>query len=612
VGIGGAGHGQAAPQVAQAVLGLVGDGLVGRLFRAIGGQTAALDHERGDHPVERGALVLALAHVGQEVVHGPGRGLGVQLHGEPAQAGGELHLRPGRGGGAGRQGGEAEQEGGWTRGMGHGGTPGWHKPPLCPRRAGRVQMRVLASNLAYPYLSPGVPCGATLSHAGLSPVRPAAPRRPAGAVQHAGLHPLRRGAGPDRQPGPGGGAGPARGGPDPAPHRPGLPAAVPADARHPAGDLHPRLRGDPGRAGLALAVSHPAHHGDPGPPGPAGRHRPAAAADPAPAPGRLDRPGLPGAGGDPALGHGGSVPAGGHRLLRQTVPDRHDGAGAGPVRPGRLHRGHGRGGRDPGTPDRLGRQRPRRSRRRPRGPASGWRRTPERAPGRPAGLRHLRPAGAHRRPGALPPLRREPAQPQAGQPGPHLGPAGDLGHPVPARQRPAGDPGAESGQGPRGHHPQRRALLPPHRILAAGPADLRGQRAGAAGQVRGAHLPAAFGALPVPLAAPAAGPAVPPHRSGGPLVHGGHLRHHHHRGPDAHGQHGLGGAAPGRHGLRAHGGGHPAGRAQFRSQAGLGHPGAGACLNFRRKPQTRPACRLTCRLICPVPWCAAGGPPWSG
>ena len=49
-----------------------------------------LHHEVLDHPVEQAAVIAAVCHVAQEVLHGLGRLFGGQLHDDGAMVG--LHL----------------------------------------------------------------------------------------------------------------------------------------------------------------------------------------------------------------------------------------------------------------------------------------------------------------------------------------------------------------------------------------------------------------------------------------------------------------------------------------------------------------------------------------
>lgn len=58
-----------------------------RFFDQPGGVATALHHKTGDHAVEQGVLVIALAHVVEEVLHGDGGLGGVEFQGNAAQAG---------------------------------------------------------------------------------------------------------------------------------------------------------------------------------------------------------------------------------------------------------------------------------------------------------------------------------------------------------------------------------------------------------------------------------------------------------------------------------------------------------------------------------------------
>ena len=79
----GPGHGQNTGGVLQIVLKAVHGELaldaVARAAHSSAVRVAALDHESGDHPVENGAVIKALADEGDKVVYGVGRDLGIEL-----------------------------------------------------------------------------------------------------------------------------------------------------------------------------------------------------------------------------------------------------------------------------------------------------------------------------------------------------------------------------------------------------------------------------------------------------------------------------------------------------------------------------------------------------
>ena len=79
MGIAGAGHGDGAALVRQAVVRLVLDRRPRRLFLAAHVAAAPLDHEAGDDAVEDGAVVVARFDVLQEVVDALRGFVGVQL-----------------------------------------------------------------------------------------------------------------------------------------------------------------------------------------------------------------------------------------------------------------------------------------------------------------------------------------------------------------------------------------------------------------------------------------------------------------------------------------------------------------------------------------------------
>ncbi len=64
----GAGHGDGADFVADAVVGFVLDRRAGVLLAHAGLESATLDHEVVDHPVEDGVVVVAVTHILLEVL----------------------------------------------------------------------------------------------------------------------------------------------------------------------------------------------------------------------------------------------------------------------------------------------------------------------------------------------------------------------------------------------------------------------------------------------------------------------------------------------------------------------------------------------------------------
>ena len=68
----GAGHGNGAALVFQAIVGLVFHSLAGGLFVHARAQTAALNHEAGDHAVKDGIFIKAVVHILQKIGHGFG------------------------------------------------------------------------------------------------------------------------------------------------------------------------------------------------------------------------------------------------------------------------------------------------------------------------------------------------------------------------------------------------------------------------------------------------------------------------------------------------------------------------------------------------------------
>ena len=77
------------------------------------GESATLDHEPGDHAMELSAVVLLRLDVGQEVLDGLRRGIGVELDPDFAGAGVEVDLRIG---GAGLRSAEKQSGGEQQRG----------------------------------------------------------------------------------------------------------------------------------------------------------------------------------------------------------------------------------------------------------------------------------------------------------------------------------------------------------------------------------------------------------------------------------------------------------------------------------------------------------------
>ena len=74
----GAGHGNGAARVLQAVFGFVLDGLAGGALRVLCVVAAALNHETLDHAVKHQPVVVAVLDVLHEVVGGLRRGLGIK------------------------------------------------------------------------------------------------------------------------------------------------------------------------------------------------------------------------------------------------------------------------------------------------------------------------------------------------------------------------------------------------------------------------------------------------------------------------------------------------------------------------------------------------------
>ena len=70
VWFGSACHGDGTAFVFQPVVRLVLDGLAGGLSLHIGCESAALNHESGDHPVEYHAVIVPGSDIGQKVFNG--------------------------------------------------------------------------------------------------------------------------------------------------------------------------------------------------------------------------------------------------------------------------------------------------------------------------------------------------------------------------------------------------------------------------------------------------------------------------------------------------------------------------------------------------------------
>ena len=85
--VGRARHRDRVALVLEAVAGFVGDRRARRLLLHPGRHAAALDHEAVDHAVEDRVVVVAVAHVLQEIGDGRGRVLGVELERDVAVVG---------------------------------------------------------------------------------------------------------------------------------------------------------------------------------------------------------------------------------------------------------------------------------------------------------------------------------------------------------------------------------------------------------------------------------------------------------------------------------------------------------------------------------------------
>ena len=90
VRVGGARHGDAADGVLEAVRGLVFDRRARGLLLHAGLEAAALDHEAFDDAVEDGVVVVAGFDVGNEVLDGLRRLLGIEFEGDDAVVGVQL------------------------------------------------------------------------------------------------------------------------------------------------------------------------------------------------------------------------------------------------------------------------------------------------------------------------------------------------------------------------------------------------------------------------------------------------------------------------------------------------------------------------------------------
>lgn len=93
VNLGSARHSDRSPLVLQAIGGFVLDRRLGGLFLEIGGETAALDHEAFDDPMENGPVVESIIDVGKEIPDGDRRFVGEELDGDVPPARFHQHLR---------------------------------------------------------------------------------------------------------------------------------------------------------------------------------------------------------------------------------------------------------------------------------------------------------------------------------------------------------------------------------------------------------------------------------------------------------------------------------------------------------------------------------------
>src|SRR5690606_18917935 len=91
----------------QAVIGFVPDRLADGALAHVAVKAAALDHEAGNHPVEDQANIVPGIGVAQEVLHGDGRRLGIQLDFDITMAGAQQDAGVVGQGSAGEQGEDA-------------------------------------------------------------------------------------------------------------------------------------------------------------------------------------------------------------------------------------------------------------------------------------------------------------------------------------------------------------------------------------------------------------------------------------------------------------------------------------------------------------------------
>ncbi len=91
VWIAGARHGDGAGQVLQAVVCLIGDHVQRCLLLILRRVTTTLNHELGDHPVEDGIAVVTTLYIGEKVGDREGGTSLVQLNGNGATVGYQLH-----------------------------------------------------------------------------------------------------------------------------------------------------------------------------------------------------------------------------------------------------------------------------------------------------------------------------------------------------------------------------------------------------------------------------------------------------------------------------------------------------------------------------------------
>ncbi len=83
----GAGHGQRAAEVFQAVIRFIFNWRTIVLLAHVGGHAAALDHEVGNDPMKNSAVVEAILYVGEKVRRGEGSFLFVQSNNDIALSG---------------------------------------------------------------------------------------------------------------------------------------------------------------------------------------------------------------------------------------------------------------------------------------------------------------------------------------------------------------------------------------------------------------------------------------------------------------------------------------------------------------------------------------------